>query len=156
MPGAARQRVRLTPRLRAVLAAVPAADSVADIGAGGGQVALALRKRGLEVIATELTEAGHALLPPELDRRCGDGLQALVPGEVEGAVLAGLGGHGIIRILTRSPAVVASLAWLVLQPQQHSEALDQWLSDANYRVEQRSGVMERGRCYTVLRARPPA
>ncbi|MDQ6901277.1 MAG: class I SAM-dependent methyltransferase [Candidatus Dormibacteraeota bacterium] len=155
-PGAAGRRLRLTPRLRAVLGAVPAAGSVADIGAGGGQLALALRGRGLKVIATELTVPGYALLPAELERRRGDGLQALLPGEVEGAVLTGLGGHSIIRILSRSPVVVASLAWLVLQPQQHLQALERWLNDAGYRVQQRSGVMERGRHYTVLRATPPA
>ncbi len=138
------------------MSAVPEARRVADIGAGGGQVALALTRRGFDVIATELTPAGHALLPAELSRRCGDGLRVLASDEVDGVVLAGLGGHSIIRILAQAPAVAGRLSWLVLQPQQHAAALEVWLAKDGYRVEQRWIAQERGRSYTVLRVRPPA
>jgi tRNA (adenine22-N1)-methyltransferase len=137
-----------------VAEAVPArAASVADVGAGDGQLARHLAARGLRVVATERRPASFARLraaAPELDCRLGDGLEVLRPGEVEGAVVAGLGGHSIARILAAAPAVTRSLGWLVLQPQQHAEALVGWLAAAGYAVRARPSAVQGRRSYTVL------
>jgi tRNA (adenine22-N1)-methyltransferase len=87
---------------------------------------------------------------PELDCRLGEGLEVLRPGEVEGVVLAGMGGHGIVRILDAVPAVARSLGWLVLQPQQHPEALVAWLGAAGYTVLTRTAAVQGRHSYTVL------
>jgi len=145
---------RLSIRLRAVAAAVPAgARSVADVGAGDGQLARHLAGRGLRVVATEGRPGPYGRLRaalPHLDCRLGDGLEALRPGEVEGAVLAGLGGHRIAAILAASPAVVSALDWLVLQPQQHAEALVGWLAGSGHPVVARSVAAQGRHSYTVL------
>jgi len=145
---------RLPPRLRAVAAAVPdRATSVADVGAGDGQLAQHLAGRGLRVVATERRPASFARLRaavPHLDCRLGEGLEVLRPGEVEGVVLAGMGGHSIARILDASPAVTRALDWLVLQPQQHAERLIDWLEPAGYRVLARDAAAQGRRSYTVL------
>jgi tRNA (adenine22-N1)-methyltransferase len=133
---------------------VPAgAGSVADVGAGDGQLARHLAARGLRVVATERRPASFERLhaaAPELDCRLGEGLEVLRPGEVEGAVLAGLGGHSIARILEGSPAVARSLDWLVLQPQQHPELLVEWLAAAGYNVRARAAAAQGRHSYTVL------
>ncbi|HYW26349.1 MAG TPA: tRNA (adenine(22)-N(1))-methyltransferase TrmK [Terriglobales bacterium] len=148
---------RLPPlplRLRAVAAAVPAgARSVADVGAGDGQLARHLAARGLRVVATERRAPSFARLRaavPELDCRIGEGLDVLRPGEVEGVVLAGLGGHSIVRILEASPAVACALDWLVLQPQQHADRLVAWLEPAGYQLRARETAAQGRRSYTVL------
>ena len=87
---------------------------------------------------------------PQLDCRQGDGLAVLRPGEVEGAVVAGMGGHSIARILDASPAVARSLDWLVLQPQQHADRLVAWLDGAGYRVRACQTAAQGRRSYTVL------
>ncbi|HXM56185.1 MAG TPA: tRNA (adenine(22)-N(1))-methyltransferase TrmK [Candidatus Dormibacteraeota bacterium] len=149
-----RRSGRLPARLRAVAEAVPAgAVSVADVGAGDGQLARHLADRGLRVVATERRPASFARLRaalPDLDCRVGEGLAVLRPGEVEGAVVAGLGGHGIIRVLASAPDVARSLEWLVLQPQQHPDRLVAWLQGAGYRVRARTDAVQGGRSYTVL------
>jgi len=147
--------VRALPaRLRAVAAAVPAgARSLADVGAGDGQLARHLAARGLRVVATERRPASFERLRAAaggLDCRLGEGLDVLRPGEVEGAVLAGLGGHSIARILGGSPAVARSLDWLVLQPQQHAEQLVAWLGEAGYAVRARTAAAQGRHSYTVL------
>jgi tRNA (adenine22-N1)-methyltransferase len=133
---------------------VPAgARSVADVGAGDGQLARHLAARGLRVVASERRPPSYARLRvavPQLDCRLGDGLEVLRPGEVEGAVVAGMGGHSIARILDASPAVARSFEWLVLQPQQHAERLVAWLDGAGYRVLARDLAAQARHSYTVL------
>jgi tRNA (adenine22-N1)-methyltransferase len=137
-----------------VAEAVPAgAGSVADVGAGDGQLSRHLAARGLRVVATERRPASFARLRaalPELDCRLGEGLEVLRPGEVDGAVVAGMGGRSIVRILLGSPALTRSLGWLVLQPQQHGGLLVDWLTAEGYAVRTRAGAVQGGRSYTVL------
>lgn len=105
------------------------------------------------MVATERRPASFARLRaavPRLDCRLGEGLEVLQPREVEGVVLAGLGGHGIVRILEAAPAVARSLDWLVLQPQQHPEALVAWLEAASYSVRSRTAAVQGRHSYTVL------
>ncbi len=152
-PPARRPGRGLPPRLRAVAAAVPGgARSVADVGAGDGQLARHLAARGLRVVATEGRPGPFARLRaavPRLDCRLGPGLEPLRPGEVEGIVLAGLGGHRIASILEASPEVATALDWLVLQPQQHARQLVEWLRAAGYAA--RATTAAQGRhSYTVL------
>jgi len=147
----------LPRRLRAVAEAVPAgARSVADVGAGDGQLALHLACRGLHVVATEAGRGPFERLRaalPGLDCRLGDGLEALRPGEVEGAVMAGMGGRTMVRVLERSPEVAERLGWLVLQPQQHLHLLLGWLETTGHRIELRREVVQGRRSYTVLLVR---
>jgi len=135
---------------------VPAgARSAADIGAGDGQVAMALVGRGLRVIATEVRPSSFVRLPAWLDRRCGDGLSVLRPGEVEGVVVAGMGGRRIAAMLERGREVVQSLRWLVLQPQQHVSQLEAWLPRYGYRLLAARDVEQGRRSYRVLLVEPP-
>jgi tRNA (adenine22-N1)-methyltransferase len=148
----------LPRRLRAVAEAVPTeARSLVDVGAGDGQLALHLARRGLHVVATEAGRGPFDRLCaalPGFDCRLGDGLEAVQPGEVDGAVIAGMGGRTIVRILERSPEVVARLRWLVLQPQQHLELLLEWLERAGYQLESRREVIQGRHRYTVLLVGP--
>jgi tRNA (adenine22-N1)-methyltransferase len=137
-----------------VAAAVPAsARSVADVGAGDGLLARHLAARGLRVIATEARPGPFERLRaavPHLDCRLGPGLEPLRPGEVEGVVLAGMGGHRIASILEASPALAAAVGWLVLQPQQHAAWLVEWLATAGYAVLALTTAAQGRHSYTVL------
>jgi tRNA (adenine22-N1)-methyltransferase len=126
---------------------------VADVGAGDGQLARHLAGRGLRVVATERRPASFARLRaalPRLDCRLGEGLAVLRPGEVEGVVVAGMGGHSIARILGAGGDVARSLDWLVLQPQQHADQLVAWLQPAGYRIVTRDVAVQGRHSYTVL------
>jgi tRNA (adenine22-N1)-methyltransferase len=126
---------------------------VVDVGAGDGQLARYLAARGVRVVATERRAASFQRLlaaVPQLDCRLGEGLEVVRPGEVEGAVVAGMGGHSIERILAGSPAVAGSLDWLALQPQQHAGRLQDWLAEAGYAVLTRTIAVQGRHSYTVL------
>jgi tRNA (adenine22-N1)-methyltransferase len=150
-------------RLRAVAAAVPAdASSVADVGAGDGQLARHLSAEGRRVVATERVPGPFERLragSPALDCRLGDGLSVLRPAEVECVVLAGMGGRTIARLLgsalASSPALLRGLRCLVLQPQQRTRELRSWLQRAGFRTLSSAETTDRGRSYTVLVVQPP-
>ncbi|MDQ6743691.1 MAG: class I SAM-dependent methyltransferase [Candidatus Dormibacteraeota bacterium] len=153
----------MSPRLRAVAAAIPAsAGAVADVGAGDGQLARHLSARGRRVVATERLPGPFVRLQatsPGLDCRLGDGLSVLRPAEVDCVVLAGMGGRTIARLLRASmrssPALVAALRCLVLQPQQRAGDLVAWLGTAGFRTLASAETSERGRSYAVLVVQPP-
>ena len=153
----------MRPRLRAVAAAIPQdAGSVADVGAGDGQLARYLSARGRRVVASERVAGPFERLraaSPGLDCRLGDGLSVLEPSEVDCVVLAGMGGRTIARLLRAAmagtPGLVAALRCLVLQPQQRAGALVAWLEAAGFRTLTSAEARERGRSYTVLVVQPP-
>jgi tRNA (adenine22-N1)-methyltransferase len=139
---------------------VPAGRSVADVGTGDGKLAAWLAAAGHRLIATEnkpgpRLEALRILEPLGIECRLGDGLEPLLPGEVEVAVIAGMGGRTIGRILAGSPEVVAALEALVLQPMQHGEELLADLLDRGYRLSGRVDVEQRSRVYSALLVLPP-
>jgi tRNA (adenine22-N1)-methyltransferase len=88
-----------------------------------------------------------------VETRPADGLSAVQVGEVDVAVIAGVGGHRIVKILAASPAVVGSLEALVLQPMQHLEAVRSWLPPVGLQVVGETQTVEARRRYTVLLVR---
>jgi tRNA (adenine22-N1)-methyltransferase len=139
---------------------VPQGRSVADIGTGDGKLAAWLAAAGHRVIATEnkpgpRLEALRLLEPLGIECRLGEGLEPIQPGEVEVAVIAGMGGRSIGRILAGSPDVVASLQALVLQPIQHGEELLDGLLGQGYQLSRGLAVEQRSRAYSALLILPP-
>lgn len=132
---------------------------MADVGAGDGRLALALASEGRRVIATERSagpyeEARRLLAPAGVELRLGDGLTPLRPGEVEVAVLAGLGGRTIARLLERDREVAGSLRYLVVQPMQHAEELRTAFDRLRLVVDEEVSVEQGRHRYVGWRLRP--
>lgn len=154
---------RLTPRLRAVAELVPAGASVADVGTDHAYLLAWLRARGrvpraigIDVVEGPLRQARQTLSTAQVsgvELRRGDGLQPLRPGEVEAVVLAGMGGARVVRLLDRSPAVVAGLSRLVLQPNTDWAQVRGWVMTHGRLLEERM-VEDRGKYYVVLAVQP--
>jgi tRNA (adenine22-N1)-methyltransferase len=167
-PGFARRRpvVEVTPparrlsrRLAALRDLVPAGASVADVGSGHGQLAEALAAAGHDVVATERTPERLARLERELGgggqvrTRWGDGLAALSRDQVEVAVIAGMGGRSVVRILSLAAWLPATL---LLQPMQDAGMVEAWVGARGWPVHEVE-VLDRGRRYRAWRVDvPPA
>jgi tRNA (adenine22-N1)-methyltransferase len=143
--------------MRAVLATVPSsARSVADVGAGDGQLARALVERGLRVIAVERGDGPYdrlrrAVAARGVDCRLGLGLDPVRPGEVEGVIMAGMGAGTMVSTLERALARRHRLSWMVLQPQQADHVLETWLNGQGaHRLRRVTLTTEAGRAYKVL------
>jgi tRNA (adenine22-N1)-methyltransferase len=151
--------VKLSARLRAVLDLVPPEGSVADIGSGHGALAAAVAARGQRVLATERTPGRLGSLREDIAKRgipvatrSGEGLAALREGEVEIAVIAGLGGRNLVSMLESSPWLPACL---VLQPAQDEAMVEEWIGARGFTAIS-GDTTERGRRYRTWRVEVPA
>ena len=167
----------VSPRVAALVEALPIkadqAGAYADIGHDLGHIPLAALSRhpGLRAVAVELQPEAvrrtalqiaawgvPASVATRLELRTGDGLAPVAPGEVEGALMAGLGERTMLRVLAASPAVAMSLSWLVLCPPTLESELRPGLSTLGWQAETAAIVGDRGRLYEILiatRAEPP-
>jgi tRNA (adenine22-N1)-methyltransferase len=154
----------LSPRLRAVADAVPPGARVADVGTDHAQLLAWLVRQGriaggigIDVNAGPLAQARRTLAAAGVEGvalRHGDGLQPLVPGEVDVVVLAGMGGARMIRLLDAGAAVVERLRGLVLQPNTEWTAVRRWVEARGYALAGETMVEDRGKFYVVLDVRP--
>lgn len=127
----------------------------ADVGCDHGRLARALARRGGTVTALDRApgalQAARATLEgePRAEARASDGFDALEPGAVEVAVLAGMGARQILRILDRGAA--RTPPQLVLQPQSEFPALRRGLRARGWAAAAELAIAERGRGYFVGR-----
>lgn len=146
--------MRLSARLRGVLDFVPPDGAVADIGSGHGALAAAVAARGQRVLATERTPGRVDSLRRDVARRgvpvatrLGEGLAALKEGEVDIAVIAGLGGRNLVSMLESSPWLPRCL---VLQPIQDAPMVEEWIGAKGFEAVS-SETTQRGRRYRTWR-----
>lgn len=149
---------RLSRRLAALRDLVPEGVSVADVGSGHGLLAIALAAAGHPVVATERTAVRLARLEAEIAGGAGvrtswgDGLAALEEGEVDVAVIAGMGGRSVVRILGLAAWLPATL---LLQPMQDAEMVETWVTARGWPARAVE-ILDRGRRYRAWRVEVPA
>lgn len=154
--------MNLSKRLFVTAGYIPPGMVAADIGSDHVQLPLYLIRSGRcpKVIASELSEKPYQQacfcvrlhgLQNRIDVRQGDGLRVLFPGEAEVAVIAGLGGETIIRMLLAAPGVLDCLKRLILQPMADAGVLRLWLVDNGWKLIDEALVEGKGgRLYEVI------
>lgn len=156
--------IELTKRLQAVADLVPKGLVTADVGCDHGYVSIYLiqRKRVPRVIAMDVNEGplkqaelniSMCGLSEVIETRLSDGLSALVPGEAECVVLAGMGGPLMWRILTMFPEVTRRMKYLILQPQSEIPVLRKNLRTNGFEIEAENMVLEDGKYYPMMRVK---
>lgn len=157
--------MKLTPRLQTAADFIPTGTCFADIGTDHGYIPVYMCTAGKarQVIAADIGEGpllaakrhvAGAGLSNRIDCRLGDGLTCLRPGEVDGAVICGMGGPLMVRILEASPNVWERFDFLVLQPMSDTAAIRRFLYAADWHVDEETLVVDDGRLYEVMRAVP--
>lgn len=155
--------VQLSKRLLAAAGMVTKGNIVADIGCDHAYtsiylcqaeiaprvIAMDVNKGPLAGARTHVEEAG---LGTTIDLRLSDGLQKLLPGEADTALLCGMGGLLMIKILSDYPEVTASLKELVLQPQSEAAQVRRFLHDGGYKITKEHMLKEDGKFYVMMRA----
>ena len=154
--------MELSKRLQAVADLITPQMTVADIGTDHGYLPIWLLNSGkcdsaiaMDVKKGPLQHAeenrGKLLERGELKLRQSDGLKALAPGEVQCAVLAGMGG-GLVKHILESGRVICEQAHgLVLQPQSELPKVRRFLMENGYVTEREEMVMEDGKYYPMMR-----
>ena len=106
-----------------------------------------------DAVRQALADAG-AGLTDRIDCRLGDGLTCIQAGEVDGAVICGMGGPLMVKILQNSYEVWQSLHFAVLQPQSEAGILRRYLYQHGWHIEDERLVIDDGRFYEMMRAVP--
>ena len=151
---------RMTDRLEAVFTLIPKAKTIADIGTDHGYLAVELVSRGkaekaiagdvnkgpLASAARHVRESGMDGL---VDCRLGNGLQVVMPGELQGAVICGMGGFLMRDIIEEGPEL---LDFYVLQPQNGQAELRQYITERGYRIVKECIMTDMGKMYQAFLA----
>src|SRR5690606_3023567 len=163
--GERRRDMRLSPRLLKLAGKVPDYAVVADIGTDHALLPIYLVSTGKcpRAIAVEFKEGPYEAaraaiesfgMGDTVDLRRGDGLQPLMPGEVDAVVIAGMGGAQMIRILEDAPQVRASVPWFVFQPMDGAAELRRYLVTHGFRLADEDLVRDGDEIYEIVCAAP--
>ena len=157
--------MELSKRLQAVADLVTAHYKLADIGTDHAYIPIYLtqQKKITEAVELDVNEGPlqraeeHIRengLEAEIEARLSNGFQALQPGEVQSAVIAGMGGGLVIRILTEGEKVVRKLEECILQPQSEIEKVRAFLLEKGYEFLEEDMVCEDGKYYPMMKVKP--
>lgn len=156
--------MKLSKRLQAVASLVKEGKCVADIGTDHGYIPIYLVDSGIceKAIAMDVNKGPlqrakeHIKengLSEKIETRLSDGLAALCPGECDCAVIAGMGGGLVIKILEEGSTVAKTMTELILQPQSELEKVRFYLQENQYQVVEEEMVEEDGKYYPMMRVK---
>lgn len=155
------ETIDLGPRLLLVASFVPDQAKLGDIGTDHAYLPIFLweKRKIAQAIAVDVHEgpfqsaqsAIHSRgMAQWIDVRFGDGLKPIQPGEVDTLTLAGMGGNTMLDIFTASPAVLAQINTLILQPQGAEGKVRKSLLCSGWLLVNEQLVGEEGRIYGVM------
>ena len=156
---------KLSNRLTACLEALAPSKTIADIGTdhaylpcfgiATGKLKSAI---AIDVIEGPLMQARSTIkdygLENHIEVRQGSGLEPLKHAEVEGIVIAGMGGKLISQLLTDSITIAKSVKKLVLQPNAGDHILRKMLFENNFEIIDEKLILEDGHLYPIIVAIP--
>ena len=159
--------MELSKRLQAVASLVSDGYRLADIGTDHAFIPISLTESGripgavaMDVNRGPLLRAQANIREHGQEKRIGirisDGFAALKQGEVDSAVIAGMGGPLMIRILKDGESVVRSLKECILQPQSEIEKVRAFLLEEGFFFLEEDMVEEEGKYYPMMKVRPPS
>lgn len=156
--------IQLSDRMSAVASLVDG-RTVADIGCDHAFTTIYLLQNNIcdNAIAMDLREgplsiAREHIAAYRLENRAkvmlSDGFDAISPGMVDCAIIAGMGGMLINDIIARGIGHIYCGTHLVLQPQTHIHKVREYVLSIGYEINEEKMVIDDGKYYTVLRAVP--
>lgn len=151
----------LSPRLQTVANFVPLECRFVDVGTDHGYLPLWLlqQKRIVSAIAADLNKGPleraretSARYQIPLDLRLSDGLENILPSEVDVVAIAGMGGLTMVHILEQWTEKHPCL-WdgrFLLQPMSTQYELRKWLVTHGFDIEQECTAKEEKQLYTIM------
>lgn len=155
--------MELSKRLLSVASMVSQHAKVADIGCDHGYVSIYLLKNHIadRVIAMDVNDGPlerakqhikEAGLDAYIETRLSDGGAALLPDEADTAVIAGMGGKLMVRILSEATERIGHFKEVVLQPQSEIFKVREYLWNNGYDIVAEDMVFEDGKYYQIIKA----
>ncbi|MCC8163549.1 MAG: class I SAM-dependent methyltransferase [Lachnospiraceae bacterium] len=156
-------KIRLSDRMERLAGYVTEGNRLVDIGTDHAYLPIALVQAGRipAAIAADVNEGPllradehirAAGLDGQIVSRLSDGFARIRPGEADTAVIAGMGGQLVRRILEGGAHCLASVSELVLQPQSEICLVRGWLEEHGFYITDEDIVLEDGKYYPMFRA----
>lgn len=155
--------MELSQRLKAVAGLVTKGNVVCDVGCDHGYVSIYLLEEkispkaiAMDVRSGPLAHAKEHIamhgLDTYIETRLSDGMDALLFGEADTLILAGMGGRLMEAILTRGRQKAASMKEFIFQPQSELAQFRRFLRKNGYVIVQEDMVCEDDKFYPMMRA----
>lgn len=156
--------MELSKRLKRIAEHVDKCESVADIGTDHGYIPIYLVKEGIckKAIASDINKGPiekakvNVAFEGVSDKvKCllGPGLNPLKVGEVNGVILAGMGGNLTRDILLADMDKVKKYDFIILQPAQNPEVLRAFLYKNDYEIIDEDLIKDEGRFYELFKVK---
>ena len=156
--------MELSIRLKAIANQVDKCKSVADIGTDHGYVPIYLVERGVceRAIASDINKGpinkakkniSMEGLTNKIDCYLGPGLKPLKINEVDGIVIAGMGGNLTRDILLADMKKVEKYDFMILQPAQNPEVLREFLYNNEYEIIDEDLILDEGTYYELFKVK---
>lgn len=156
--------MEVSKRLNWILNNMDKCDAIMDVGTDHGYIAIELIKRNLadKIIASDINKdplnkaklnVSLEGLSSKVDLRLGGGLAPLKNDEVQGVLIAGMGGNLIRDILEKDIEKVKNMDYIVLQPAQNPEVLREYLYTGNYEVFDEDVCEDEGKYYELFKVK---
>ena len=156
--------MELSKRLKRIAEHVDKCESVADIGTDHGYIPIYLVKEGIckKAIASDINKGpiekakvNVAFEGVSNKVKCllGPGLNPLKVGEVNGVILAGMGGNLTRDILLADIDKVNKYDFIILQPAQNPEVLREFLYKNDYEIIDEDLIKDEGRFYELFKVK---
>ena len=154
-------KLPISKRLLCCASMVTPGSRVADIGTDHGYLGIYLLQTGAarHVIACDLRKdplenarrnAKLFGVDGEMEFRLSDGLEKILPDEVDTVVMAGMGGDLIQKILSQCPWRKREGLQFILQPQSAGNVLRRWLCEDGFEIQREEPVQDGHFLYTVM------
>lgn len=143
-----------------------AGSRLADIGTDHAYIPIYLAQSGKipEAVAMDINQGPleraaenirmHGL-EDKVKTRLSDGFSTLEKGEADSAVIAGMGGGLMTRILKEGESLVRTLKECILQPQSEIEKVRAFLLEEGFLFIREDMVEEDGKYYPMMKTVPP-
>lgn len=154
--------VKLSNRLLTVASLVTEGNVLADVGTDHGYIPIYLlqmeripRAIAMDINAGPLERAKEHIaqfgLADYIETRLSDGVNALMPGEADSVLIAGMGGGLVLHILSDGESVCRQAKELILQPQSELERVRAYLWTNGYVILEEDIVLEDEKFYPMMR-----
>lgn len=154
-------KLPISKRLLCCASMVQPGSRVADIGTDHGYLGIYLLQSGAarHVIACDLRKdplenarrnAKLFGVDGEMELRLSDGLEKILPDEVDTVVMAGMGGDLIQKILSQCSWRKREGLQFILQPQSAGNVLRRWLCEDGFEIRREEPVQDGHFLYTVM------
>ena len=154
-------KLPISKRLLCCASMVQPGSRVADIGTDHGYLGIYLLQSGAarHVIACDLRKdplenarrnAKLFGVDGAMELRLSDGLEKILPDEVDTVVMAGMGGDLIQKILSQCPWRKREGLQFILQPQSAGNVLRRWMCEDGFEIQREEPVQDGHFLYTVM------